>query len=220
MRKISLNSLIVFSVLFSSSIFALNNKELANKLASETENLKPQVIELALNAQNNVAKKGIINNKQYVTVIDYSLPSTDKRLWVLDVKNQTVVYNTYVAHGKNSGTNYATQFSNNPRSRESSIGVYVTEGTYIGHNGNSLRLAGLDKGFNDRAESRGIVMHPASYVDENIIENYGRLGTSWGCPALNPEAAQPIINTIKGGSLILAYYPDQNWLTHSQYLQA
>lgn len=207
-------------MLFSSSIFALNNKELANKLASETENLKPQVIELALNAQNNVAKKGIINNKQYVTVIDYSLPSTDKRLWVLDVKNQTVVYNTYVAHGKNSGTNYATQFSNNPRSRESSIGVYVTEGTYIGHNGNSLRLAGLDKGFNDRAESRGIVMHPASYVDENIIENYGRLGTSWGCPALNPEAAQPIINTIKGGSLILAYYPDQNWLTHSQYLQA
>jgi hypothetical protein len=220
MRKILISSLITSSVLLTSSVFANENSALAKKFSSETRNLKTQVVQLALNAENNVAKKGLVANKQYVTVIDYSLPSTDKRLWVLDVKNQHVIYNTYVAHGKNSGENYATQFSNSPRSRESSIGVYVTENTYIGHNGNSLRLAGLDRGFNDKAESRGIVMHPAPYVSENIIENYGRLGTSWGCPALDPEMAQPIINTIKGGSLILAYYPDQNWLDHSKYLQA
>jgi hypothetical protein len=219
MRKILIGSLITTSLFSSFLIFANSNNDLADKFASQTHDLKPQVVQLALNAQDNAEKKGLVHNKQYVTVIDYSLPSTDKRLWVLDLKNQKVVYNTYVAHGKNSGQNYATQFSNDPRSKESSIGVYVTEGTYSGHHGNSLRLEGLDKGYNSNAESRGIVMHSADYVDENIIENYGRLGTSWGCPALNPQIAQPIINTIKGGSVILAYYPDQNWLKHSQYLQ-
>jgi hypothetical protein len=182
--------------------------------------LKPQVVQLALNAEDNAAKKGLVDNKQYVTVIDYSLPSTAKRLWVLDLKNQKVIYNTYVAHGKNSGDNYATQFSDSPRSLETSIGVYLTKGTYSGHNGNSLVLSGLDKGFNGNAESRSIVMHPAAYVNEGMAQSHGRMGRSWGCPALNPQIAQPVINTIKGGSVILAYYPDKNWLNHSQYLQA
>jgi hypothetical protein len=201
------------------SVFANNNSELANTFSSETDNLKPEVVQLALKAYDNVEKTGMVHNKQYVTIIDYSMPSSEKRLWVLDVKNQKVVYNTYVAHGKNSGENYSTKFSDDPKSQESSIGVYVTKGTYEGHNGNSLVLAGLDKGFNDRAESRRIVMHPAPYVDENILENYGRIGRSWGCPALNPQIAQPIINTIKGGSVMLVYYPDPKWLHNSSYLQ-
>jgi len=220
MRKILISSLITTSILLTSSVFANNNSNLADKFASETQNLKPQVVQLALNAEDNVAKKGLVSNKQYVTVIDYSLPSTSKRLWVLDLKNQKVVYNTYVAHGKNSGDNYATKFSDNPRSLETSIGVYVTKDTYEGHNGNSLVLSGLDKGFNDNAEARSIVMHPAAYVNEDMAQSHGRMGRSWGCPALNPQIAQPIINTIKGGSVILAYYPDQNWLKHSQYLEA
>lgn len=220
MRNVLICSLATVSILLTSSVFALNNNDLAKKLASETQNLKPQVVELALNAQENATKKGLVDNKQYVTVIDYSMPSSSKRLWVLDVKNQKVVFNTYVAHGKNSGENYATRFSDDPRSLETSIGVYVTKSTYFGHNGNSLVLSGLDKGFNDNAETRSIVMHPAAYVNEDNIQDHGRIGRSWGCPALNPEVAQPVINTIKGGSVILAYYPDQNWLKHSAYLQA
>jgi hypothetical protein len=218
-----LKQLITISLLtLTLSVFAANTNSsnmLANTFSSETDNLKPEVVQLALKAYDNVEKKGMVHNKQYITIIDYSMPSSEKRLWVLDIKNQKVVYNTYVAHGKNSGENYSTKFSDSPKSQESSIGVYVTKGTYEGHNGNSLVLAGLDKGFNDLAESRRIVMHPAPYVDENILENYGRIGRSWGCPALNPQIAQPIINTIKGGSVMLVYYPDPKWLQQSSYLQ-
>lgn len=212
--------LIVILFAITSSVFADNYDMLAKTYSSETENLKPEIVQLALTAHENLEKKGLIQNKEYLTIIDYSMPSSEKRLWVLDLQNQKVLYYTYVAHGKNSGENYSTKFSDDPKSQESSIGVYITKNTYFGHNGNSLVLAGLDKGFNDRAEARGIVMHPAPYVDENILENYGRIGRSWGCPALNPQIAQPIINTIKNGSVMLVYYPDRNWLQKSRYLQA
>ena len=130
-----------------------------------------------------------------------------------------MLYNTYVAHGKNSGDNYAEQFSNSPKSQESSIGVYVTGDTYYGNDGYSMHLIGLDKGFNSNAYSRAIVMHGAWYVSQDFISRYGRLGRSWGCPALDPTIEPKIVNIIKNGTVIFAYYPEKQWLENSKFLQ-
>jgi hypothetical protein len=220
-----LTTIIIFIFIYNSNSLAFIKDLLIDTYSSpeyfsaQTTNLNPDVVKLALTAYQNAIKNGVKNKQQIITIIDYSLPSNIKRLWVLDLKTQKVIFNTWVAHGKNSGENFADHFSNSPKSLQSSIGLYETGGTYFGNNGYSLVLHGLDKGFNDKAESRRIVMHPAPYVDESIIREHGRIGRSWGCPALNPEVATPLINTIKGGTLLLAYYPNAEWLQKSNYLQ-
>ena len=149
--------------------------------------------------------KKLNNNNSILTLIDFSLPSTQKRMYVLDIARKEVLYVTYVAHGRNSGDNYATSFSNRNGSHQSSLGFYRTGGTYQGGNGYSLLLDGLEKGINDEARSRAIVIHGADYCSEQVIRSAGRLGRSYGCPALPKELANPIINTIKGGSLLFIY---------------
>ncbi len=140
-----------------------------------------------------------------ITIIDMTKASTEKRLWVINTNNDSVLINTYVAHGKNSGDNYAVRFSNVPHSLMTSEGFYLTLNTYIGSHGYSLRLRGLEKDKNSNAEKRAIVMHGAWYVSEDFIKQYGRLGRSWGCPAVPDEEAKKIIDLIKNGSLLFIY---------------
>lgn len=156
------------------------------------------------------------NNNSILTLIDFSLPSTEKRMYVLDLAGKEVLYVSYVAHGRNSGDNYATSFSNRNGSHQSSLGFYRTGGTYQGGNGYSLLLDGLEKGINDEARSRAIVIHGADYCSEQVIRSAGRLGRSYGCPALPRELAKPIINTIKGGSLLFIYSDLSDYLSMSE----
>jgi hypothetical protein len=195
-----------------------NNNESSFSSLNRNYGLRSEVLATGLRAYDNAVRKGLVSNKHYLTIIDYSLPSTEKRLWVIDLHSREAVYWTYVSHGEFNGEDRVVQFSNAPGSRESSIGVYVTKNTYVGKHGVSLVLSGVDGKFNSNAERRGIVMHSAFYADPQVIHTLGRLGRSWGCPAISPTVAQPIINTIKDGSVLVAYYPYQPWLRESQFL--
>jgi hypothetical protein len=182
--------------------------------------LSPRVLTLALDAVSAAHARGVSGRDDLLTVIDYSLPSTQPRLWVLDLAHGKVLYHELVAHGSGSGENYATHFSNVDESRQTSLGLFLTGGTYEGGNGYSLKLRGLDKGFNDRAEDRHIVMHGAWYVSPEQIRSQGRLGRSWGCPALSQTIAPEVIDTIKGGSFVFSYSDrDSTWLQAATAVQ-
>lgn len=181
---------------------------------------RAQVLALAMRSYQNALNRGIDINKPILTIIDYSLPSTAKRLWVIDLRSKHVLYNTLVAHGENSGDTYARRFSNQFGSLESSLGVFLTGDTYMGHRGYTLRIKGLDSGFNTNAEARHIVIHGAWYVSDMLAKMRGTIGRSWGCPALDPKVAIPVINTIKDGSLLFVYYPDSTWLHKSKFIAA
>ncbi|MBA3537915.1 MAG: murein L,D-transpeptidase catalytic domain family protein [Tatlockia sp.] len=159
-----------------------------------------------------------ITHNNILTIIDYSLPSNEKRLWVFDLENKKLLFNTYVSHGIKSGALLSNSFSNKFNSKSSSIGVFKTDKTYYGRHGLSLQLDGLDSGFNDNASSRSVVMHGGWYVDENFIQKYGRSGRSWGCPALPENLSSAIINTIKDDSLFVVYYPSDSWFLKSKFL--
>jgi L,D-transpeptidase-like protein len=177
-----------------------------------------RVFDLALGAANCAVQSGAVTDPSTLTVIDYSKPSAEKRLWVFDLQSHALLYEELVAHGKGSGDRLATAFSNNPESHQSSLGLFETRDTYSGKNGYSLRLRGLDAGFNDRALERAIVMHGAPYVSEQVAKSLGRLGRSWGCPAVRPAVAHEIIDRIRGNGLLFTYYPDQKWLASSRFL--
>jgi hypothetical protein len=177
-----------------------------------------EVLDLALSAVACGVVSGDLETPPTLTLIDYSLPSTTPRLWVLDLATGRVLFNELVAHGRNSGDNMATRFSDVAESRASSIGLFRTADTYVGHNGYSLRLDGLEPGFNGNARERAIVMHGAPYVDAGIATSNGRLGRSWGCPALREAVARKIIDTVRGGGVIFSYYPDATWLKTSRFL--
>jgi len=207
----------------SCTLFLLASIVSSSAFASLFGNDEPdsKVLGLAIKAYNTAAKQGLIDNAGILTIIDYSLPSTSNRLFVIDLDhNNKVLFSTLVAHGKGSGENFATHFSNSARTLTSSLGVFLTENTYSGKHGYSLKIKGLENGFNDRAESRTIVIHPAEYVSKGTIRTLGRLGRSWGCPALEPEVSKPIIDTIKNGSLIFAYANDRTWLNKSRFLHS
>jgi hypothetical protein len=176
------------------------------------------VFDLALGAANCAVRSGAVSNPSTLTVIDYSKPSTEKRLWVFDLQSHELVFQELVAHGQGSGGNVPTAFSNENETHQTSLGLFVTADTYVGKNGYSLRLDGLDRGFNDHARERAIVMHGAPYVSPEFAQAQGRLGRSWGCPALREGVAHDVIDRVKGGGLVFAYYPDQGWLNGSQYL--
>ena len=178
----------------------------------------PKVIQLAVKASACAARYGQAG-AQRLAVIDYSRPSTQPRLWVFDLPQRRLLYSELVAHGRNSGENYAHSFSNTLGSYESSLGLFLTQAPYNGQNGYSLRMQGLEAGFNDRAQERAIVMHGAPYVTTQFLRTEGRLGRSLGCPAVRPEVARPLIDSLKGGQYIFAYYPDPKWLASSRYLQ-
>lgn len=184
-------------------------------LAGDAGGLSPEVLSQALSAVSAARARGVSARSDLLTVIDYSLPSTEPRLWVLDLERGKVLFHELVAHGKGTGENYARHFSNLPNSLQTSLGLYLTGGTYEGGNGYSLKLHGLDEGLNDRAEARAIVMHGAWYVSPQQARSQGRLGRSWGCPALSTAMAPRVIDTIKGGSFLYSYYPDETLLARS-----
>jgi hypothetical protein len=178
--------------------------------------LAPAALEAALTALKRLLANGATVRSDVVTVIDYSKPSAEHRLWVFDLAHARVLFDELAAHGKNSGDNRPLRFSNAPDSLMTSLGVFRTGDTYIGKHGLSLRLEGLEKGFNDNCMAREIVIHAADYVSDAIAAAKGRIGRSWGCPAVRPEISRPLIETLRGGSLILAYYPDSDWMRNSK----
>ena len=179
--------------------------------------LRPAVLRHALDSYACARRQGL-GQRGTLTIIDFERPSTERRLWVIDTRDGALLHHELVAHGKNSGEDLATAFSNIVDSKQSSIGLFVTAETYDGKHGLSLRLDGLEPTVNDRARERYIVIHGADYVSEAHIEAFGRLGRSWGCPALPLEASATIINRIAEGTLLFAYYPEEDWLEQSTYL--
>lgn len=153
-----------------------------------------------------------------LTVIDFSQPSTDRRMWVYNLRSRELLFEEHVSHGRHSGDNVPTMFSNQPETFKSSIGLYRAAESYVGKHGYSLRLDGLEEGFNDRARERAIVIHGADYVNTSTAKAQGRLGRSLGCPAVRPEIATSVIDAVKDGGLVFAYYPDPAWLSSSTYL--
>jgi hypothetical protein len=189
----------------------------STKLLAQTENLEADVLNKALTAFNNAVEAGITDS-QILTVIDYSKASSEPRLWVFDLAQSKLLFEELVAHGRGSGDNYAKNFSNTPQSYQTSLGVFLTDETYQGGNGYSLRLDGLEEGINHLARERAIVIHGANYVNESFVDKNGRLGRSHGCPAVGLDVNKELINTIKGGSLVVAYYPNEKWINESKFL--
>jgi hypothetical protein len=206
-------------LLISATSLAVTTLDLKVKtISKQHRQLRKPLVKMALQAFYNAQKLGVRTKKPIMTIIDYSLPSTEKRLWVVDLERDKIIYNSLVAHGRNSGENHTTVVSNKIGSLQTSVGLFLTENTYFGRDGYSLRMIGLEKGFNHNAMKRTIVMHGAPYVSKQFIAAAGRIGRSWGCPAVEKPLAEPIIDTIKHGSLIFSYYPDQNWLTDSKFV--
>lgn len=178
------------------------------------QGITPEALRLGLEAYQCAKEHGEIHNP-ILTIVDYSKPSTQKRMWIINPEQGRVLYKLYVTHGKNSGNLYATRFSNKVNSLESSLGVFVTENTYDGDYGYSLVLHGLEKGLNDNAEKRHIIVHQAWYATGKIVQRYDTLGRSAGCLAIDPGVANGVINTIKDGSLVFSYAPSEQ---HDRYV--
>jgi hypothetical protein len=180
--------------------------------------LNEKALVYALLGYHRLLKRGILHRKDVLSICDFSQSSSVKRMYVIDVRHRKLLYRTYVAHGANSGDEYAHSFSNKPDSHKSSLGFYVTRNTYFGSNGLSLRIDGIDRGFNTMANQRNIVIHGARYVSERILHKYGMMGTTFGCPAIPTEMSQEIIPTLKNGSCFFIYYPSNRYLSHSTVL--
>jgi hypothetical protein len=209
-------SLLISNASFVHASSNWSSSYLFNKLHLSAPGLKASALKSALRAYETAQSHHLVK-KPILTVIDYSLPSSKQRMWVFDLKKQRLVLNTYVAHGQNSGLSTATRFSNQPSSKSSSLGTFITRDSYSGHNGLSLNLQGLERGFNDNALNRRVVIHGAWYMEPSFIRSTGRAGRSWGCPAVAQSIASSLINQIKGGSVVFAYYPDSRYLNASHY---
>jgi hypothetical protein len=194
-------------------------QELYNDLDLAGHGMKEEVLESALKGFDKLSGEGKIANPDKLTIADFSQPSNQKRLYVIDLTKRQLVFQSLVSHGRGTGTLWAKSFSNSPSSYKSSPGFYVTEETYTGHNGYSLRLNGLEKGINDNARDRSIVVHGAPYVSESAIQSLGFLGRSQGCPALPVSLHKSIINAIKNGTCFFIYTPDESYVNHSSFIE-
>lgn len=193
--------------------------DLVAAIHAQAPNISPDAIATAIDAYWH-AKRRHLTDKPLVTIVDYSLPSDKRRLAVADVDSGKVLFYTYVAHGKGSGSKYATHFSNRPGTDASSLGVYLTGRTYYGKHGYSLRLYGLEPRFNGSAYRRDIVIHSAWYVSRSFAQDHGRMGVSWGCFALSRKVESALVNLIRGSTVLVGYYPDHRWLRSSTFLAA
>lgn len=180
--------------------------------------LSQSVFEYAYKGYSYLVKKKIISKQDYLTICDFSQSSNNKRLYVVDLANKEVLLNTYVAHGKNSGGEYATRFSNKVRSLQSSLGFYITQNTYYGEHGFSLRMKGLETGYNDKAFRRRIVIHGADYIGNDWLKKNQYMGRSYGCPAIPRKETSYLINTIKNGSCLFIYHPSKRYMKESKIL--
>ena len=194
------------------------SEQIYNNIGLASFGLPKVAFSLAMKGFSKLRERGMIGTDSIITIIDFSKSSRQKRLYVIDLKNQDVVFNTVVAHGRNSGGEYARSFSNKPSSNKSSLGFYITEGTYSGGNGYSLKLQGAERGVNDKALARAIVMHGADYANEEYIDGKRYLGRSFGCPAVPQKYHKKIIDTIKDGNCLFVYYPDQTYIKKSKLL--
>lgn len=183
-------------LVYSLSFSTLIDKDLYEKLGAPR--LDKKVFNRALEGLSEIDTE----NKEVITIIDYTKSANEKRLFVIDLKKEKIIFDTYVSHGKNTGGEFAEKFSNNIDSLQSSVGFFKTSNTYMGSNGYSMRLDGLEKGINDNARERNIVIHGAKYATESFINKNGRLGRSWGCPAVPLDLSKDLINSIKGGSIV------------------
>ena len=191
---------------------------LLERLSAAAPDADPAVLALALKARTCAMASHGAAPARRLAVIDYSRPSTEPRLWVFDLKRKSLLFAEHVAHGRGSGENIAQSFSNREGSHQSSLGLFLTAETYVGGNGYSMRMDGLEPGVNDAARDRLIVMHGAPYVDPLAALKQGRLGRSFGCPAVRPQVARELIDTLKQGQLLFAYYPDPEWIKGSALL--
>lgn len=188
-----------------------------NSLARVSPGLDRDVLRHALAAMQCAVNNGAAPARR-LAVIDYSQPSTERRLWLFDLDKRRLILRDFVAHGRHSGENFATEFSNTLGSYQSSLGLFRTAESYRGRHGYSLRMDGLEPGINDLARERAIVIHAADYVNPALVASQGRIGRSLGCPAVRPEIARMVIDQLKGGQFMFAWYPDQNWMRSSAYL--
>jgi len=184
----------------------------------QSTGLDSKAFEYAWRGYHNLVKKGLVHKSSVLSICDFSQSSRSKRMYVIDVEHKRLLYRTYVAHGQNSGDEFASNFSNDNDSYMSSLGFYITQRTYMGRNGLSLRLDGVDRGYNDNARKRMIVLHGSSYAGEKYMQDYGNLGTSLGCPALPAEVSGRIIRAVKDGSCLFIYHPTQQYLDNSTVL--
>ncbi len=198
----------------------LHSGELFNKWNLESTGLSKKAFEMAEKGYTLFAAKQMLQNGTLLTIIDFSKPSSQKRLFVIDMATGKVLINSLVAHGKNSGYHFATAFSNKEESYQSSLGFYITLDSYTGENGYSLKLKGCETGINDKAFRRAIVLHGAEYVSEKFIRKNGYLGRSHGCPAVPLSIAKEIINVIKGGSCMFLYHPTKKYNSQSKILNS
>jgi hypothetical protein len=196
-------------MVISQAVTIYSNMKLVN------QGLDEKAFEYAWRGYHNLLKKGLIHKRTVLSICDFSQSCCSKRMYVIDVQHRKLLYRTYVAHGQNSGEEYATSFSNEPESFKSSLGFYVTDRIYYGRNGLSLRLNGVDSGYNDLALKRKIVLHGSTYVGDKYMENFGTLGTSLGCPALPSAMSSRIIRAVKNGSCLFIYHPTQQYLDNS-----
>jgi len=192
------------------------SQELSEKI-NEAE-LNIEILRKALKGYLKLSNKNEIDIPEILSIIDFSLSANKKRLFIIDIKNQKLLFKELVAHGTKTGIEYAKYFSNKRYSNQSSLGFYVTGHTYEGRNGFSLKLHGKENAFNSNAFERGVVIHGANYVSEKFIKSNGRLGRSFGCPAVSAEKNKAIINTIKNGTCFFIFYPDKNYLKYSDFL--
>jgi hypothetical protein len=205
-------------ILLCASVTARAESRLAELLARAAPSADPAVLTLAARAAECARSEGPQAEVDRLAVIDYSRPSSEPRLWVFDLDRGRLLFEELVAHGRGTGERFASRFSNTEGSHMSSLGLFRTTEPYTGENGYSLRLQGLEPGFNDLAFERAIVMHGAPYVSQDLIRKQGRIGRSWGCPAVRSGVARRMIDTLKHGALLFAYYPDRKWLEESSYL--
>ncbi|MEY2595673.1 MAG: hypothetical protein RI965_945 [Bacteroidota bacterium] len=189
-----------------------------DKISHTGAGLSEEVFSLALKGFSKLQAQNKLSKDSILAIVDFSKSSKEKRLYVLDLKTQTLIFNSLVSHGRNSGEEFARYFSNAPNSHKSSLGFYITKSTYQGNNGYSLRLEGIEKGFNDLAEKRAIVVHGAPYAEDPNACRNTYLGRSYGCPSVPMSTHKKIIESIRGGNCLFIYYPDQQYLDKSEIL--
>lgn len=201
-------------------ITTLKPVELYREWDLESSGLSLAAFEMAHKGFSLLEAGNRLHNANLLTIIDYSMPSSQKRLFVLEMVTGKIIFNSLVAHGRNSGYNYATAFSNRSESHQSSLGFFITLNSYVGENGYSLKLQGCESGINDKAYRRAIVLHGADYVSESFIQRNGYLGRSHGCPAVPVSLSKKIIDVIKGGSCMFLYYPSKKYIQRSKILNS
>ena len=199
-------------------LIALEAADMYNQMQLKDSGLNEKALEYALRGYHRLLTSHVLRKTNVLSVCDFSQPSSSRRMYVIDLRNKRLLYRTYVAHGMGSGREYANAFSNTPESYKSSLGFYVTRGTYSGGNGLSLRIDGVEKGFNNLASERNIVIHGANYVSERVLHKYGVMGTTFGCPAIPEEMASAIIPVLKNGTCFFIYYPSKRYLARSRIL--